>query len=182
MKCLALYILSALLLISSCKQPSKPGEPAQLKGTMPQVLFDTTGAGAAVAQTMNFFSKAYNDSDTASLKKLLSDDFLMITGITEHSFFNKDEFLVFIKESRSSGIDLKSPFNYLPGPRKISIAWNGLAASAQDSLSFLSITKQKMVINPEHYGSVYLNAFLRKENEAWVINFISLYPVLKDEL
>ncbi|MBI1783225.1 MAG: hypothetical protein HYR66_17940 [Sphingobacteriales bacterium] len=62
------------------------------------------------------------------------------------------------------------------------MAYTGLSAAAQDSVSFLNISKQKMVMNMEHYGAVYLNAFLQKEGSDWKIQFISLYPVLKDEL
>ena len=170
------------MVIVACKQKSG-NEPPALRSGATHTFFDTTGASGKVADIMNNFSKAYNTADTAALNNLLSDDFLMITDVSDHSFFNREEFLTFIKESKDTAniIDLKSPFNYMPGPRKITVAYTGLAAAAQDSLSFLNITKQKMVMNMEHYGAVYLNAFLKKEADKWTIEFISLYPVLKDE-
>ena len=182
MRNLFLTGLLSVFFIIACRQKTSDEQAALRPGEI-HTLFDTTGASFAVTEVMNSFSSAYNNADTALLRQLLSDDFLMITGISEHSFFDREEFVLFIKESKDTAnmIDLKSPFNYLPGPRKVTIAYTGLAASAQDSLSFLNITKQKMVMNTEHYGAVYLNSFLKKENGKWRIQFISLYPVLKDE-
>lgn len=166
----------------ACREKQNPNEPLVYKGGTGNLVFDTNGISFSVSEVMNQFSKAYNNADSNGLNKLLSNNFLMITGITEHSFFTKQEFLQFIKDSKDTSlIDLKSPFNYLPGPRKITVAYTGLAAAAQDSVSFLHITKQKMVMNIEHYGAVYLNAFLQKEGSDWKIQFISLYPVVKDE-
>jgi hypothetical protein len=170
------------MIVIACHQKQASNEPTVLRGIPGNSVFDTSGVAYAVGEVMNTFSKAYNNSDTSGLNNLLSDDFLMITGIADHSFFTRREFLQFITDSKDTTlIDLKSPFNYLPGPRKITVAYTGLAASAQDSVSFLNITKQKMVMNTEHYGAVYLNAFLQKEGSDWKIQFISLYPVLKDE-
>lgn len=181
MKKLGGFVLILFLLIA-CRQNSEREHPV-LRSEGMHTLFDTTGAGHAIATVMNQFSQAYNSSDTTVLKDLLSADFLMITGIADYSFFTRDEFLTFIKESKDTAniIDLKTPFNYLPGPRKIYVAYTGLAAAAQDSVSFLNIRKQQLVMNMEHYGAVYLNAFLKKDGEKWQIHFISLYPVLKNE-
>lgn len=168
--------------IIACKHHPDSNGPTTIRGAFGTMIFDTNGVRFQVSETMNQFSNAYNQSDTALLNTLLSSDFLMITGISDHSFFTRTEFIQFIKESKEPAFsDIKSPFNYMPGPRKITIAFTGLAAAAQDSVSFLNITKQKMVLNPEHYGAVYLNAFLQKEGGNWRIQFISLYPILKDE-